>query len=132
MEPSQDIASIVRRMQWEAKNRPAGALRAEPVFVALEQAGVRVASTRQYLAAAVKASYCAGGETAARVAISVCEYASPEAARDGLDFMKQRFASITPHAQRVVHGHTVLTIAQPSDATDLAIVERAVKTFNDL
>ncbi|MBA3392142.1 MAG: hypothetical protein H0T89_05830 [Deltaproteobacteria bacterium] len=132
LEPSQDLSSIAERLAWEAQHRPQRGVTAEQVFAAFDRAGVPVRGQRQYLGVTMQAGYCAGGVTLEGIAISVCEYTSPEAAEAGRRFMERRFAAMTPHAKRVLHGPTLLSITRPSADTGTEIATRAALTFTSL
>lgn len=132
LEPSQDVSPIAQRLAWEARHRPERGITAEQAFDAFARAGVPLRGTRQYLGVTMQASYCAGGVTPEGVAISVCEYATPEAAEAGKGFMDRRFAAMTPHTNRVLRGNTLLSIALPSPEAGSEVSSRAVKTFTSM
>ncbi|HEU0033855.1 MAG TPA: hypothetical protein VFQ53_24675 [Kofleriaceae bacterium] len=123
--PSQNVQLLVGRLQQEAANRPAVALPAERVFEALGRAGLALPQTRQYVGLTMQASYCAGGTTADHVVVAACEYPTQAAAQAGLDHMNHVFGTAAPHAQRVVHATTVVTITPPPGPDHDRIVERA-------
>ena len=133
MEPSKHIEPLLQRLQWEAAHRPANGVKTEQVMEALGGAGIRLTEQRQYLGATMSASYCAGGVTAEAVAISVCEYATVDAALAGKRLMDERFGAATPHARRVARKNAVLTISHASAAGARGPeVQRAIDTFTRL
>ena len=132
LEPSSELSPILRRLGWEAQNRPHQGVAAERVFEALARADLGVVNPRQYLAATMSASYCAGGATRAGLIVSGCEYGSAAAARAGKQFMDERFAAMTPHARRIVHGGTLLTIAHASSAPPDEVIALATQTLMKL
>lgn len=125
LEPMTDVSSLAKRMSYEAAHRPRLEPTAERVLDAMDAAGLRVAARKQYLAVAMKASYCAGGTTPDGVAISVCEYPDADAATAAKTFADTRYAAIgAAHASR---GAAVLTAVGPAPAT-----ERALRAFQTL
>lgn len=112
VEPSQQLAPLIARLRYEQIHRPPARISAERVLDALERAGVGVRERRQFLGATVRAAYCAGGTTVDDVAISVCEYRTPEAALAGKQLMDKRFAAMSPNAHRVIRDRTVLSVVE--------------------
>jgi hypothetical protein len=78
-----------------------------------------VTDATQFLATTAKASYCAGGKTGA-LAISVCEYATPDDATAGRIFVEKTFAAIRDR-RIAIRGTTSLTIVGGDDATRAAL-----------
>jgi len=126
VEAPKDLTSLAARLHYEASHRPAAGPHAEQVLDAIDADGLAVVRRRQYLGLAVHASYCAGGTTRDGLAISICEYATPDDAARGKTFADRQFAAITD-AQRATRGNALLTVvgAKP-DAT------RALHTFATL
>lgn len=125
VEPSQQLAPLIARLRYEQIHRKPTKLTAERVLDALERSGIGVGERRQFLGATVRAIYCAGGTTADHVAISICEYATPEAALAGKQFMDKRFAAMNLNAHRVVRDRTVLSVVDPaSTGSSARILER--------
>lgn len=129
LDPSRELSPLVARLAYESEHRVPSTLPADRVLDALAQADVAVVSRKQYLGLTVRATYCMGGATRDGVAIAVCEYTDAAAARAGKTFMDQQFAAMAPTARRATHGATVLTIVDPSAATDPARAERVLEVF---
>ena len=118
--------TIAGQLAEEAASRPAGARRVEDVLAAIGRAGVALEAQRQYVARTVAASYCAGSQTAAGLAVSVCEYADEAAARNGKAIMERRFPM--PHREIVVRGrNTVTVVAVPGTEADHARVRQTLE-----
>lgn len=128
VEPSKQIAPLVARLAYEARHRTASKLPAERVLDELAQNELSVTARRQYVGAALRATYCIGGNTSEGVAISVCEFASPTAAQEGLALMNERFAPMSATAMRAVRESTVLTVTDPNGSTSPRAL-RALETF---
>lgn len=129
VEPMKDVSQLVEHLRYEAAHRPASPVSADVVLDALDHTGVKLDGRHQYAGFTMNAKYCAGGRTAAGIAVAVCEYATPDAAVAGKAFMDQRFAAMAPDAKREAHGGAVLTIA---GAHDDALVANAFHTFTQL
>ncbi len=111
------LKSIAGRLQHEAANRPTGTIKAEDALAALERAGLALAEgPRQYVGVVAGADYCVGGQTADGLAISVCEYRSPERAQAGKAGIEQRFAALAPVREIVVNRATTLTLTARPDS----------------
>lgn len=128
VEPSKQIAPLVARLEYEARHRTATKLPAERVLDELAQKQMNVTTRRQYVGAALRATYCIGGNTTDGVAISVCEYASPAAAQEGLALMNERFAPMSSTATRAIRESTVLTVSDPHGSNSPTSI-RALETF---
>jgi hypothetical protein len=131
VEPSTNLSGIAARLGYEATHRPATGPSSDRVLDALEAAGIKLAERRQFLGIAMKASYCAGGTTSDGVAISVCEYATAEAAQAGKAFADRQYAAMSPNAIRAIHGASLLTVVHPQERSP-ALAERALHTFTTL
>jgi hypothetical protein len=75
-----DISAL---FQTEAASRPTGTIRAEDAIAALRKDGMQIDEVKQHLGRPYGARYCLGGKSSALVAISVCEYIDPAAAKAG-------------------------------------------------
>ena len=115
-----DLTSLAARLRYEATHRPAAGPHAEQILDAIGGAGLAVVERHQYLGLAMHASYCAGGTTRDGVAISVCEYATADAATAGKTYADHRFAAIGD-ARRAARGNALLTIAGPAPAAERAL-----------
>lgn len=131
MEPSHDLTALRTQLEWEAQHRPHGAVTTEQVFDALDKVGLPVVARQQYLGASMNASYCGGGTTTAGTAVSICEYASPQAAQQGLRFMEEQFGKSGARVNRAAHGPAVLTIVR-GEADQAEAVTRALASFQRL
>lgn len=130
--PTKELAPLIARLDYEARHRPDGELKAERVLDALEQQQLAVAVRRQYLGAALRASYCIGGATHDGLSVAVCEYSSREAALAGKQLMDSRFAAVSESAVREVKDNAVLTIAGYADEAQRARIARALQVFATL
>ncbi len=119
---------IMGRFALEAKNRPDGGLRAEDVYRSFERAGAKVTDERQHLASPFRARYCVGAAVADKVALSVCEFASPEEARAGRDESTRML--VVPNRTVYANRTATLTVREESrTAENDALAALLVKTF---
>jgi hypothetical protein len=109
LQPATDTRSLVGRMNYEATHRPQVAITADKVLDVAIAAGLKLDSRKQYLGVTMKAAYCVGGTTADGIAVSACEFPTPESAVAGLAFMNEAFKNLNV-GQRVAHSTTVLSI----------------------
>ena len=72
--------NMAEQLQVEAAARPKDAIKVEAVLEALGKADVAVGNTKQFIARTVLATYCFGGSTAKGNSVTLCEYASVDAA----------------------------------------------------
>jgi hypothetical protein len=124
------LAGIAVRMHEESAQRPQVEVTAEALFDAITARGISLASKKQVLAATAQASYCALGVTTDSVAIAVCEYASPAAARAGKQLLDTRYAKLVPDAVRSVNGNTLVTVANGTGHP--AVRDQVLATFESL
>lgn len=120
--------SLGERLVEEARTRPERAPRVEVLREALESSGVAIVRTRQVLASAVDARYCALLASRAGLAISVCEYDDAQAAARGRARSHAQFDALMPGRTLVTHANALMTLSPPADprAVDEAtIAERA-------
>ena len=75
-----DIGAL---FQTEAAARPTGTIRAEDAIAAFRKDGIQVDEVKQHLGRPYGARYCVGATSGNVVALSVCEYVDPEAAKSG-------------------------------------------------
>lgn len=122
---------LFERLEAEKQARPAGTPNADTILAALESAGVKVKTRKQFLGSTVLAIYCTGGQTAAGVAIAVCEYASAEAAARGREHTIARFP--IEGREIWINGRTTLAVsrATPSSENEREIT-LAKETFSKL
>jgi hypothetical protein len=122
--------SLAQKLQEEAAARPAGALRAEAVLDALGAAGIPITKRQQYLAMVVGAAYCLGGNSPAGTPVSVCEYASEEAAKKGRELSLSRFRVVPKEIW--IRRSTTLTVATQPGAAAAEERARITKVFDGL
>jgi hypothetical protein len=103
-----DLAALFRA---EGAHRADGSPRVDDVVAAFSSAGVPVLGLRQHLAKPFGATYCAGAEAAEGVVLSLCEYASAEAAVKGRSDSAKSLATI-PNRQVMQNGTTTLTLRE--------------------
>ena len=121
-----DVAALFRA---EVLHRPTGTVRVEDVLVAFKRAGVETAMLRQHLAKPFGAEYCAGAEASHDVVLSLCEYASSEAATLGRGASTKGLATI-PNREIVQNGATTLTLRERTRTPEShALVERMKHAF---
>lgn len=121
-----DVAALFRA---EALHRPTGTLRVEDVLVAFKSAGVETSMLRQHLAKPFGAEYCAGAEAGPDVVLSLCEYASSEAATRGRGASTKGLSTI-PNREIVQNGATTLTLRERTRTpASHALVERLKRAF---
>jgi hypothetical protein len=123
LQPATNVSALAARLQYEAANRPAGAISAERVFDALDAAGMSLAQRMQYAGVVMHASYCAGARGSDGLVVAICEYPTHDAALAGKQLMDREFPLAT--ARREVRGSTVMTAI--GDRRD-----RALETFATL
>jgi hypothetical protein len=124
-----DVAALFRS---EALHRPTGTVRVEDVLVAFKSAGVETSMLRQHLAKPFGAEYCAGAEAGRDVVLSVCEYASSDAATRGRGASTKGLASI-PNREIMQNGATTLTLRERARTPEShALVERLKRAFATL
>src|SRR5262245_48471434 len=125
--------TLAERLTREAQSRPAGALRAEQVAVALEQAGIDLRPMQQVLARTVGARFCMSAQTGGGMGVAVCEFSDDAEAARGLEYSRRTFDNLIPHRRLVRNRSTVLTLtrAQPTAALNDQAA-RAAQTFASL
>jgi hypothetical protein len=121
--PAQDLVATPRapapplsrvplrtRLADEAASRPASALRAEQLFLALERRGLLLSRKRQVLASTVGARYCELAVSDAGLGVSLCEYGDDAAARAGSEASHRLFDPIVPGRTLLTHAGSLLTL----------------------
>ena len=99
------------------------------IVEAFKRAGVETAMLRQHLAKPFGAEYCAGAEASHDVVLSLCEYASSEAATLGRGASTKGLATI-PNREIVQNGATTLTLRERTRTPEShALVERMKHAF---
>ncbi len=125
-------ANIAEQLQGEAAARPKEALRTETVIEALAKAQIALTDNKQFIARTVLANYCFGGTTAQATAVTVCEYSSVEAAKEGLEHSQKQFVGI-PNRTLTQNKQTVLTLVRGMDTPQTkAEAEKAIEVFSKL
>ena len=81
-----DIAVL---FHTEAEARPSGTIRTEDAFAAFRRDGIELTEVKQHLARPYGARYCVGALSSGLVAMSVCEYISPDAAKTGTEVSRK-------------------------------------------
>jgi hypothetical protein len=130
---TQDMRMMIGKMGREAAGRPKVGITAEPLFDALEaKANIKLAERKQFMGAAVRAAFCAGGTTDATTAsqpinVAMCEYADDASAQASLEMMNANFP--IANTRREAHHAAVMTVTgNPDDARFAA----AFKVFESL
>jgi hypothetical protein len=111
-----------QRLASEASHRPSTALPAEALPPALGSRGITVTGWKQVLGSTIGARYCMAGQTAAGVALALCEFTDPPSAERGLAYSQATFDRLIPRRALRRKGNTVITIARP-DATPALAAE---------
>jgi hypothetical protein len=111
-----DTLSLPERLAREASEQPEARAEVERRIADFQAAGVSVTRTRQVLARLRGAHYCAIALTAAGLGLSVCAFASPEQAQEGLRRSRERFDRLIPGRSLSVAGSILLTVTQPPSA----------------
>lgn len=75
-----DISAL---FQTEAASRPTATIRVEDAIAAFRKDGIPVEDVKQHLGRPYGARYCVGSKLSNLVAISLCEYVDPAAAKAG-------------------------------------------------
>ncbi|HVR62957.1 MAG TPA: hypothetical protein VMU50_13730 [Polyangia bacterium] len=114
--PLPDGRTLAERLTAEAESRPAGALRAEAVAAALQNAGVGVRPLKQVLASAIGARFCMAAPAESGLGVAVCEFASDAEAARGLAYSRQTFDRLIPNRNLLRNHATVLTLTRPADS----------------
>jgi hypothetical protein len=128
-----DNRPLAERLTAEAESRPVGALRAEAVAAALQQAGIGVHPLRQVLASAIGARFCMAAPAASGLGVAVCEFATDAEAARGLAYSRQTFDRLIPNRRLLQNHATVLTLTRPSDSRALdEQAARAAQAFTAL
>ncbi|MFT3697076.1 MAG: hypothetical protein QM831_28295 [Kofleriaceae bacterium] len=133
MPGSQDLAGLSNlpaTLQTEKDSRPGAKVTADKVYAALDAKGIKMVSHHQVLASIAGAQYCELGATADTIAVSVCEYATHDAAVAGRKMMNERYSKLVPDAVREVNGSTLVTIANASRHADTRA--QMIQTFQQL
>ncbi len=122
----------VEQLQVEAAARPQGAIKAEAVIDALGKAEIVVSNNKQFIGRTVLANYCFGGISGKAMTVTICEYASAEAAAAGLENSQKRAGSI-PNRTLTQNKQTVLTLVRDGDsAENKAEADKAIEVFSKL
>ena len=124
--------NMAEQLQVEAAARPKEAIKVEAVLDALGKADVAVGSTKQFIGRPVLANYCFGGSTAKGNSVTVCEYASVDAAKAGLEHSQKQFGTI---ANRTLTQNklTVMTLVGGSESAETkAEAAKAIEVFTRL
>jgi hypothetical protein len=111
--------TVTPALEAEAKNRPAGALRAEDVLSAIEKQGIKLLGRNQSLGSIIGASYCLSADTEKLTGVLVCEYIDGAAASKGQTLAKQIFGLALP-IQVFVKGKTILSVTHAAESADAA------------
>ncbi|MDP9150966.1 MAG: hypothetical protein M3O36_13635, partial [Myxococcota bacterium] len=128
------IVTLGDKIAYESTHRTAtDTPKVEDVYAALEKAGFKLREKQQHVAAVFGAEYCVGAKADDDVALSVCEYVSPAAAKDGRDMSLKTLASV-PNREIHVNRKTTLTIRQPAAETSAsqAAAKSAADVFDKL
>ena len=113
--------------QVEANSRPSGTLRAEDALDAFRHAGLELHDQRQHLGRPYNARYCVGAKSGPDIALSVCEYIDPDAARSGAEASRKIALA---HREIRLNQATSLTVRQINkNAASDALAARLFQTF---
>jgi hypothetical protein len=124
--------NLAEQLTVEAAARPKDAVKVETVLEALAKADIPVGNTRQFIGRTVFATYCFGGASAKSTTVTVCEYASADAAKAGLEHSQTQFASI-PFRTLTQNKLTVLTLVRNADSPETkAEMDKAIEVFTKL
>lgn len=123
--------NLAEQLQLEAAARPKEAITAEAVLDALVKAEIRVDNTRQFIARTVLANYCFGGSTAKATTVTVCEYASVEAAKAGLEHSQSR-AGPSSTRSLTQNKQTVMSLVRVDSPETKAEADKAIEIFTKL
>lgn len=132
--PSLSHLPLPERLVAEARSRPATRVTAEELRRAVEAAGVPVPHWRQVLAGTIGASYCMAGQTAAGLALALCEFGDPASAERGRDYSQATFGRLIPGRQLSRKENVLLTVAAPpaAGAEVAAEAKRVTEIFSAL
>ena len=123
---------VANRMANEANNRPTGTPRAEDVYAALAKAGMKLVEKNQHMAAPFGAQYCLGAEVEGQLALSVCEYGSEQAAKDGREMSLKAFKFVA-NREIFVNKQTTFTVREKTKTPEVdAVAKRAQQLFAGL
>jgi hypothetical protein len=129
--------SIPQRFSTELNGRPQGVKPSvEDVYAGLEKAGLTVTDRKQHLAAPFGARYCLGARAIGAndkpmLQMSVCEFVSPEAAKQGRDYSAE--AMKLPMRTVYVNAQTTLTLREEKQDPEIdALVAKAAAAYAKL
>jgi Tfp pilus assembly protein PilV len=124
--------NMAEQLQVESAARPQDALKAESVIEALSKSEISVGNGKQFIARPVLATYCFGGTTPKATSVTICEYASVDAAKAGLEHSQKQFGSI-PHRSLTQNKQTVMTLVRDVDSPETkAEADKAIEVFGKL
>jgi hypothetical protein len=126
--PGRVVVTLQDRLEAEKEQRATDTPKAEEVLAALEKAGLTLTDKKQHVASVYGAMYCLGAKSEGGIGYSVCEYASPEAAKSGRDASEKAFATVA-NRELATNKKTVLTILQPASKTPQS-QDAAKKSFD--
>jgi hypothetical protein len=104
---------LLGELAREAAQRPKIEPTIETVLATFEIAGVHIARKQQVLATPIGARYCVASASKGGLNLSLCEYATAEAAKAGRDKSLQVFKALKGRTL-LVQNATLLTILAPS------------------
>jgi hypothetical protein len=125
-------ATLSERLLAESQNRPHITPNADDILAAFAKAGAAIPAKKQGLGATFKASFCEGGTTGEGwVTVSICEYASDDAAKAGLAALQAIYPA--KQARHVLHKSTVLTTLRLQDGIAAETLEsKMIETYSAL
>jgi hypothetical protein len=129
--------NIGERFNMESKARPAGAIKAETAYGAINDAGFAVTEQKQHLASPYGARYCVGAKIAddkkvPQMDASVCEYISNEVAIIGRDRSAEGL-KVVPNRTVIANKQTTLTVREYTRSPENdALVQKVIAVFQKL
>jgi hypothetical protein len=108
---AEQVEQLFVQLQQEKTQRPAVTPTVETVLGALEGAGIAFDEKKQVLALTVGAGYCMrAGNTASGLNVVVCEYASPDAVKKGVELLETKFAKVREGRTITTKGSTIIQV----------------------
>ncbi len=115
--------------QNELAARPTGTIKVEDALAAFKKDGIELGDVRQHLGRPYGARYCVGGMSGTDIAISLCEYIDPAAAKAGAERSRK---IVLANREIRINQATSLTVREiqktpASDATEARLFESFAK-----
>ena len=91
-----------------------------------------LAPEQQHLGAPLGATYCSGVDVAEHLTVTICEYATADAATQGAEASRKNFAAITHRSVQAQRATTLTVIESPADARSAEAAKKAFAAFSAL